>query len=122
MCTDDAFSKTVVVHHDDGSILQFAYASMMRLQDPDYLYPDDLAALRWYEKSDELDALDPDRDIDFNEILGEEPHIARSEIGWLIVFSEHNGTHVFACGDLADYAQYERVYGVREFPIPPTTS
>ena len=36
--------------------------------------------------------------------------------GWVIVFSEHNGTHVFAKGDLGWYGQY-RNFDPEPFPL-----
>lgn len=117
-CTDELFwpTKMVIVNHEDGTVLRYTYASLMRLTDPEYLSEQDLAAQQWYARHDELYAEDPDRE-DIEDILGEEPSIMESAIGWLVVFSEHHGMHVFACGDLKSYAQYERVYEIPEFPL-----
>ncbi len=105
----DYFTGMVLVEHGDGSKFQFEYASAFRVTRPDYLYDLDKEALRLWKLMEDNPGLD-NRDTVV-------PTISKEDIGWLIVFTEHNSFHVFSCDDLNSYKQYKQVSNIEEFPI-----
>ena len=105
--TDDAFTHMVIIEHCDGSTLRFANASIRRLTHPNFLSQQEKKVWDNYDVAADSPKLDEETDL---------PMI-RSDIGWVIVFSEHNGTHVFSCDDLIGFSQYDRVHDIKEFKV-----
>lgn len=101
---DDRFSQIVIVTHEDGSTFRWHNAWAARVTADEYLGPSGRSIRADWAAWD----ADP-----FG--LADYPRESLNEIGWLIVFTEHHGFHLFHCGDLLSYAVYRRVDVIPEF-------
>jgi hypothetical protein len=116
LASDAIFDNTVIVKHEDGTTYHFEFASCFTLLHPDFLTDYEKSALACWDRHDGADA-----DDETPELTEAAPPIGREEIGWLVVFTEHHGFHVFARGDLDRYGQYKRIE-VGDFIASPRAS
>ena len=94
LSTDEIFINTVIVKHEDGTFFQFENASAFRVLKAGLIYTEDLYNLKIHEHE--------------NESQNKKTEIPK-ELGWLVVFTEHNGFHLFACSDLEWYVQFKKI-------------